>query len=354
MIRHKTSNSNKKAIFRYLRKIAFFVLFSYEAKNLGENTTKRVRCVFSLFKKLFAVILIMIISFKMQMVYANDDLNFQFDFEKNQSMDIQIIHPKTKEVIHSFYPYEYHIDLDLSHFKRVVELWIYEITPSYNKPLILDRLDIDGKVIKGTPKIEIDKDYLLEEILQHSFTGGKIELPLKKTESGYRKEDIPKLNEVILGSYTTYFNKNKIGRSKNIELSAAAIHNVIVGSGDVFSFNLVVGPREIAYGYQMAPEIIKGKLVMGIGGGICQTSSTLFNAVDQLEVDIIERHHHSMDVGYVPKGRDATVSFGGLDFQFQNTTGIPFIIKAYYRPGAITIEIRTSKEYADLLRNELM
>ena len=93
---------------------------------------------------------------------------------------------------------------------------------------------------------------------------------------------------------------------------------------------------------------------MGIGGGICQTSSTLFNAVDQLPIKIIERHHHSMDVGYVPKGRDATVSFGGLDFQFQNTTGIPFLIQAYYRPGAITVEIRTSKEYEELLKNELM
>lgn len=294
------------------------------------------------------------IPFKLQMVNANFDYNYKFIFTTNETNIIEIIHPETKENVHTFYPYQYDIELDLSNFKREVEYWINEITPIYSKHLILDRIDDEGNILKGSPKVEIDAPYLLEQILQHAFTGGEIELPLKTTESGYKKEDVPKLNEVILASYTSYFNKNKVGRSKNIELSAAAIHNVIVGSGDVFSFNSVVGPREIAYGYQMAPEIIKGKMVMGVGGGICQTSSTLFNAVVQLQVDILERHHHSMDVGYVPKGRDATVSFGGLDFQFQNTTGIPFLIKSYYLDGVITVEIRTSKEYADLYNNELL
>lgn len=132
-----------------------------------------------------------------------------------------------------------------------------------------------------------------------------------------------------------------------------AINNVIVGIGDIFSFNTIVGPRDVTNGYQEAPEIIKGKLVMGIGGGICQTSSTLFNAVDRLGVKTIERHRHSKDIGYVPKGRDATVSFGGLDYQFKNTTGVPFVIKTYYHPGSLTVQIRTSQEYAEILRNEL-
>ncbi|NLY81105.1 MAG: VanW family protein [Lysinibacillus sp.] len=291
----------------------------------------------------------------MNNAFANIDFQYKYPFTTNEEVTIQIIHPETKEVIQTFYPFHYEIELDLNNFKREVERWIKEITPIYNKEMTLDRIDMDGEIIKGTPKVEIDQSLLLEQLLQLSFTGGMIELPLKKRESGYRKEDAPQLNEVILASYTTYFNKNKVGRSKNIELSATAIHNVIVGSGDIFSFNSVVGPREIAYGYQMAPEFVRGKVVMGIGGGICLTSSTLFNAVDQLDVEIIERHHHSMDVGYVPKGRDATVSFGGLDFRFQNTTGIPFLIKAYYhKSGAITIEIRTSKEYADLYRNELL
>lgn len=288
---------------------------------------------------------------------ANADFDINFDVQSlaqdQQSIRIQIIHPDTKEIVQTLYPFDYDIDLDLTLFKGEVEAWIHKIAPLYHKPMSLDRIDEEGAIIKGTPKMEIHSELLLEQILQHSFSGGIIVLPFKMTESGYREEDVPHLHEVVLASYTTYFNKHNVGRSKNIELSAIAIHNVIVGSGDVFSFNSVVGPREITYGYQMAPEIVNGKKVMGIGGGICQTSSTLFNAVDQLPVKILERHHHSLDVGYVPKGRDATVSFGGLDFQFQNTTGIPFLIKTYYHPGAITVQIRTSKEFADLLRYEL-
>ncbi|HWL13745.1 MAG TPA: VanW family protein, partial [Ureibacillus sp.] len=131
-----------------------------------------------------------------------------------------------------------------------------------------------------------------------------------------------------------------------------AINNVIVGNNDIFSFNSVVGPRDVAAGYQMAPEIIHGKMVMGIGGGICQTSSTLFNAVDQLNVKIIERHKHSKDVGYVREGRDATVSFGGLDFKFHNSLGIPILVRTYYQRGAVTVQITTSREYYNFLRNQ--
>lgn len=261
--------------------------------------------------------------------------------------------PHTKEIIKTFHPSDIELSVDLPYFKGQVERWIGEIAPIYSKELVLDKIDDEGNIIEGRPKIELNREQLADTIVEHAFSGGTIELPLHTTKSGYKREDIKHLHEVVLSSYTTFFNPLKVGRSKNIELSALAIHNVIVGSGDIFSFNSVVGPGEITYGYQMAPEIVKGKMVMGVGGGICQTSSTLFNAVDQLHVDILERHHHSMDVGYVPKGRDATVSFGGLDFRFQNSLGIPLLIKTYYKPGSITVQIRTSREYADLYQHEL-
>lgn len=89
---------------------------------------------------------------------------------------------------------------------------------------------------------------------------------------------------------------------------------------------------------------------MGIGGGICQTSSTLFNAVDQVPIKFVERHHHSLDIGYVPKGRDATVSYGGLDFRFQNTSDVPFLIQAIYGKDFLTVEVRTAKKYEEILK----
>ncbi|KGR74938.1 VanW family protein [Ureibacillus sinduriensis] len=272
---------------------------------------------------------------------------------------IAIIDPFTKEIVKKISPSDYELVADFSRFKNDVEKWVHQFangtenSGGYLKPMILDKIGDHGEIIKGRPLIKVDEEGLVEQIIQHSFSGGEIELPLKYIQSDYSEKDIPYLNEVVLASYSTNFKAYKTGRSKNIELSALAIDNVIVGNNDIFSFNSVVGPRDVATGYQMAPEIIKGKMVMGIGGGICQTSSTLFNAVDKLDLNIIERHNHSKDVGYVPKGRDATVSFGGLDFKFQNTLGVPFLVKAYYQPGTITIQIKTSKEYEQILKNEL-
>ncbi|WP_240758257.1 VanW family protein [Lysinibacillus sp. SGAir0095] len=272
---------------------------------------------------------------------------------------IKIIDPFTKEIVKNITPTDYDLIVDISQYKKELEKWVHQFvngsvdSGGYRKSMILDKIDENGEIIKGRPLITVNEEELVELIIQHSFSGGEIELPLKYTKSDYSIKDIPYFNEVVLASYSTRFRAHNSGRSKNIELSAMAINNVIVGNNDIFSFNSVVGPRDVASGYQMAPEIIRGKMIMGIGGGICQTSSTLFNAVDQLDIKIIERHNHSRDVGYVPKGRDATVSFGGLDFVFQNTTGIPFIVKTYYQKGSITIQIKTSKEYEQILKNEL-
>lgn len=292
----------------------------------------------------------------MKVLKANEfDL---FQDELTDGKTITVIDPDTKIEVKKFTPDIYQIVTNLESYRKEIERWVHEFAHGtqsqigYNKPMILDRIDEKGNIIKGRPLTTVNEKELIEKILHLSFSGGIVEVPIIYTESDYSESDVPHLNEVVLASYTTYFKAYNSGRSKNIELSSMAINNVILGHGDIFSFNSVVGPRDVASGYQMAPEIIRGKMVMGIGGGICQTSSTLFNAIDLLEMKILERHHHSRDVGYVPKGRDATVSFGGLDFQFQNTTGIPLIIKSYYQKGAITVQIKTSKEYEQILKNE--
>lgn len=310
--------------------------------------------------KLLCLVLLIVLSIFYDAKKTNANAN-EFNLFQNEVIEpgiIQVVDPFTKKEVKKFILDDYQLVTDLIFYRNEIANWVHyfakgsEGGPGYNKPMILDRIDEKGNVIKGRPLITVNEDALIESIIQHSFSGGVIELPLTYTESDYSELDVPHFNEVVLASYTTHFRANKSGRSKNIELSSIAISNVIVGNGDIFSFNSVVGPREVATGYQVAPEIIKGKMVMGIGGGICQTSSTLFNAVDKLALKILERHHHSKDVGYVPKGRDATVSFGGLDFIFENTTGIPFIIKTYYFPGSITVQIKTSKEYAQILKNE--
>ncbi|WP_342599807.1 VanW family protein [Psychrobacillus sp. FSL H8-0483] len=268
---------------------------------------------------------------------------------------VNIVDPNTLEIIKTISPKDLGYEADFATYKKEIEKLAYELArgteteAGYDKRMVLDKVDADGQIIKGSPRIILKESELVKRIVEASSTGKDVEIPLSVTESSYNIEDIARLEEVIIASYTTYFNPSDVNRNKNIEISAKAIHNVIVGSGDYFSFNEMTGPRDEANGYQPAPEIINKKHVMGIGGGVCQTSSTLFNVVDELSVKYVERHHHSLDVGYVPKGRDATVSYGALDFRFQNTSEAPFLIKAIYGNGFLTIEVRTSKEYEDIV-----
>ncbi|MFJ8235907.1 VanW family protein [Ureibacillus sp. NPDC094379] len=268
---------------------------------------------------------------------------------------VDVIDPTTNELIQTFLPQEQGFYSNFDSYKSEVEKWARGLArgtgnqPGYDQRMVLDQIGENGQIIKGSPMVILKEKELVEKVISASKTGGEIELPLYETASGYDEKEISTLDDVVVASYTTYFDPSVTGRNKNIELSSQSIHNVIVGVEDYFSFNTQVGPRTEERGYQPATEIINGEYVMGIGGGICQTSSTLFNAVDQLGVQFVERHHHSLSVGYVPKGRDATVSYGSLDFRFQNTTGVPFLIQTIYSNDSISVQITTSKEYEEFL-----
>ncbi|RHW43611.1 hypothetical protein D1B31_01585 [Neobacillus notoginsengisoli] len=244
-------------------------------------------------------------------------------------------------------------------YQKEIEKWASELArgndgqPGYDQRGSLDRIDAKGNIIKGKPRIILEEAELVASVMNASAEGGDVVLPVYTTESNYEAEDAAHLGEVLVASYTTHFDGGVAGRSKNIELSANAINNVIVGVGDIFSFNTTVGPSDEAHGYQPAKEIVNKQLVMGIGGGICQTSSTLFNAVDQLGVEYVEWHHHSLNIGYVPKGRDATVSYGGKDFQFKNTSGAPVLVKTVYKRGSLTVEIRTASKYKGSIKKRV-
>lgn len=265
--------------------------------------------------------------------------------------EINVFDPVTNSVIATFSTTElgYHTDY-YSYVNQIKKLAKdlaqgTDSTEGYDQRMFLDKVNENGELIKGQPMVILKESELVERILEISPNGGNVELPIYITETGYDRSEFDSLEEVIIASYTTYFKASDVGRTHNIRQSSDAISKVIVGNGDYFSFNTMVGPRTKETGYQEALEIVNGEFVLGIGGGICQTSSTLFNAVDQLSVEYVEWHHHSRDIGYVPKGRDATVSYGTLDFRFHNTTGFPFMIISTTTENSLTIEIRTSEHY---------
>lgn len=279
--------------------------------------------------------------------------------EEEKPTIVEVVDPDTEEVLITFEPEKMGYKENKEGYQQEIANWAKEIargnetTEGYDRIMVLDRIGENGEIVKGLPQVILEEAELVEKIMEASDKAGKVKvvLPIYTTESQYDSEEVPSLNEVVVSSYTTYYNNGVAGRSKNIELSAAAINNVILGVEDQFSFNTVVGPSDAEHGYQPAEEAVNGKLVMGIGGGICQTSSTLFNAVDSLSVDYIEKHNHSVNVGYVPKGRDATVSYGGVDFRFKNTTGVPLLLKAHTNNGMLTVEVRTSQGNYEKIKN---
>lgn len=142
-----------------------------------------------------------------------------------------------------------------------------------------------------------------------------------------------------LASYSTRYSTSAVNRSKNVELATRRINGTVLLPGDVFSYNGVVGSRTTANGFYNAPVYENGKSVDGIGGGVCQVSTTLYSAVLYADLEIVQRQNHSMTVGYVPLGQDATVVDGAIDFQFKNNTDTPVRIDASASGGTIKIAL---------------
>ena len=147
-----------------------------------------------------------------------------------------------------------------------------------------------------------------------------------------------------LGTYTTRYDPTNKNRSNNLEISAKKINGTIILPGETFSYNQTVGERTIAEGYKEAGAYAGGRVVQDVGGGICQTSSTLYNAVLLANLEIVDRSNHQFLTSYVPAGRDATVAWGSIDFQFKNTREYPIKIEASVKNGVCTMSIYGIKE----------
>lgn len=146
------------------------------------------------------------------------------------------------------------------------------------------------------------------------------------------------VNERI-STFTTSYDPGNAPRVNNIHILGNALDGKLVPPGGVFSFNGYVGERTAAKGYEEANAIVQGKLVPQLGGGICQVGTTMFNAVFFSGLPILERHNHSFYISHYPKGRDATVSWGGPDLKWKNETKNWVLISVSYSDSSITISL---------------
>ena len=158
------------------------------------------------------------------------------------------------------------------------------------------------------------------------------------TESNTAISSVPKEEEI--SAFSTELKDRSEGRLTNIGITCSTLNETIIQNGETFSFNQTVGKPTAEKGYKEASVIIDHKTEKGIGGGNCQVSSTLYNAVLAIPSLIVtERHEHGKDVTYVPDGKDAAVSYGSLDLKFRNDTGYNIKILASTDNKTVTIKL---------------
>ncbi|MGN0524329.1 MAG: VanW family protein [Eubacterium sp.] len=147
-----------------------------------------------------------------------------------------------------------------------------------------------------------------------------------------------------IASYTTYYNSNDAARTANLQAAVNKLNNIKIPNGRVFSFNQTVGKRTLTGGYETATVIKDGEFVDGLGGGVCQVSSTVFECVLRANVEIVARTNHTLEIGYVPLGGDATVQWNSKDFKFKNNLGCDVKITMTCNNGNLTCKLYAKKD----------
>ena len=170
-----------------------------------------------------------------------------------------------------------------------------------------------------------------------------LEAVVEMVEPAVTAEDLSHI-EVVLAEYSTKYRSYQTDRTHNLGIAAGKLNEHVLHPGETFSFNEVVGQRLATDGYREAPIFISGEVEPSLAGGICQIASTLYNVALLANLDMVERHHHSRPVDYVPTGRDATVYWGIYDLKFRNSLKHPVLLLASVGGGYVTFKILGSAE----------
>lgn len=206
----------------------------------------------------------------------------------------------------------------------------------------------EGRIIiqEGATGFAFDRETLAAEMMENALEeeNSTFYLTLKEVQpqiSGdmLRQQGI----QEKVASFTTTFDARKVERSSNIRLAASFIDGKVLAPGEVFSFNEIVGKRTTARGFKEAGIYVNGRLDTGVGGGICQVSTTLYNAVLMADLQVVERSSHSLTVPYVPLSRDAAIDWGSKDLKFKNNTDAYIYIRAAAGKNSVTFDLFSTK-----------
>lgn len=237
----------------------------------------------------------------------------------------------------------------LNEIKKQVDQDEKDASVSYEKGKIIVEKEVLGKVL------DIDKNLAL---LENQFKEQKF-INTLFVEEKYPKivyNDVKEINQVI-SSFSTVFNPQDQNRTYNISLACEKINGTILFPSQIFSMDKSLGPRTLENGYKEAPVIYMNELIKGPGGGICQVTTTLYDAILKAKLDILERAHHSMPLGYVELGQDATISENNIDMKFQNSSDYPVCISAQVSGNTLNIRLLGKSDenrYIVKLKSEIL
>lgn len=237
----------------------------------------------------------------------------------------------------------YNIKLNATYNESKLSEQLSYIQNDINKKVQQATLEINdnGQMITTPSKegLEVDISSLKEQI--YDIIKNKdiknINLPVKVIQPTITTQQVKSIN-TILGQFSTSFNEHS-SRGSNIYVAGKSTSDILIMPGDTFSYNKATGARTWSNGYKTAKVIVGGKYVNGEGGGVCQVSTTIYNAVLMSGLEIQEVHNHTYPSHYVSKGRDAAVSYGYTDFKFKNNFAHPIYIKNIVSNGSITSKI---------------
>lgn len=235
----------------------------------------------------------------------------------------------------------------LNYNKEKLKEEIVKIAKEINVDVKDAKLSISGTdvvIYDEVIGLDVNIDESLKKCISEIEKGNeKSQLVVVKVEPNVKKDYLKEVDS-LLGTHTTKFNSSVSGRTTNIRIATSRTSDVLLMPGETFSYNEHTGMRTISNGYKNAPVIVQGVVQEGIGGGVCQVSTTLYNAVLYSGLELVEIKNHSIPSTYAEKGRDATVTDGGIDFVFKNSLEYPVYVRNYVSGNTVTCQIYGSSK----------
>jgi vancomycin resistance protein YoaR len=226
------------------------------------------------------------------------------------------------------------------------DAWLEKLGKRVERPAQDAGFAVDGShvhVVPAKPGLALDAvstaDVVLKAALRRAPVRRIAQLPVAESQAKVSTRAAQAMHiRGLVSSYTTLYGGIP-NRIHNVELVAHLVDQKLIAPGATFSFNQTTGERNAAKGFVEAPVIVNGEVTTGLGGGVCQVSTTVFNAAFEAGLPITERTNHALYISHYPQGRDATVDYPGLDLKFVNDSGNWLLLRTFVTPSSLTVNL---------------